>query len=116
MRTVHPRAWEERSVEDSIASFRASFKRMSVPENEVKVTCDTEALWARVRFLIPGTDPRRVVEEVHRYDATKHPRKNHRDVLWTLARWLNAQSLRVKKGESFGVVFHGEEPARKEGE
>lgn len=105
MRTVHPRSFVERSVPDSIESFRASFKRMGVPENTIKVTWDTEALWARLRFVVPGTDPHRIVEHVIRYDATKHPRKSVLDVLWTLARWTDERSRKVKRGESFAVAF-----------
>lgn len=107
MRTVHPRAWAERSVADSIDNIRTSFKRMAVPETDVKVTWDTEALWSRVRFVIPGTEPRRVVEHVVRYDETKHPRRTVLDVLWTAARWLDERSRRVKKGEAFAAVFEG---------
>jgi hypothetical protein len=98
MRTVHPRAWKVRSVEESIDDMRASFARMAVPETEAEVAWDTGALWARLRV---------VVEQVHRYDATKHPRRDHRDVLWTLARWLNERSRKVKKGETFAAVFEG---------
>lgn len=108
MRTVHPRAWAERSVADSIESFRASFKRMGVPENTVKVTWDTDALWSRVRFVVPGANPHQIVEHVIRYDETKHPRTHVNDVLWTLARWLDERSRRVKKGETFAAVFFGE--------
>lgn len=108
MRTVHPRAWAERSVPESIESFRASFKRMGVPETDCKVTWDIEALWARVRFAVPATEPRRIVEHLIRYDETKHPRKHVNDVLWTLARWLDERSRRVKKGETFAAVFFGE--------
>lgn len=107
MRTIHPRAWAERSVEQSIESIRASFKRMGVPETDILVTWDTEALWARARFLVPGTEPRRVVEHLIRYDATKHPRKSAADVMWTLARFLDERSRRVKQGETFAVVFEG---------
>lgn len=109
MRVVHPRQWKERSVEQSIESFRASFKRMGVPECDARVTWDLEALSAQVRFVIPpGTYPTRVVEHVIRYDETKHPRRTVLDVLWTLARWIDERSRRVKKGETFSAVFEGQ--------
>ena len=112
MRTIHPREWAERSVRASIDNVRASFKRMGVPETGAKLTWDTEGLWARVRFVIPDTAPRRVVAHVIRYDETKHPRRTVLDVLWTLARWLDERSRRVRKGETFAVVFEGAVDAR----
>lgn len=96
----------EHSVEDSIASMRASFRRMGVEERDVRVTWDSEALWARVRFLIPHTEPRQAVEYVVRYDESRHER-SHRAVLWDAARRLDQRSRRVKKGESLAVAFEG---------
>jgi len=90
-----------RSVEESIDSFRASFRRMSVPETDIKVTWDTAALWARVRFVVPGTEPRRVVEHVERHAADTLV------ALWACARWLDERSRRVKRGETFAAAFEG---------
>lgn len=113
-RVVHPRAWEERSVEASIESFRASFKRLGIPETDVKVTWDTESesKWSRVRMRLPSGA---FVEHTERYDPKRHPRESTRDTLWTLARWLDAGSRLVKKGASPDAVFSGAiatEPAR----
>lgn len=96
-----PRKPRTRSVEESIGSFRASFRRMSVPETDVKVTWDLNALWARVRFVAPGVEPRRVVEHVERHATDTLV------ALWTCARWLEERSRRVKRGETFAAVFEG---------
>lgn len=109
-RVVHPRAWEMRSVEASIESMRSSFKRLGIPETDVKVTWDAEALWARLRMRLPVTAT--FVEHLDTYDDTRHPRHDVRDLLWTLARWLDERSRRVKRGENISAVFA---PAAAEG-
>lgn len=96
-----PRTPRVHTVDESIDSIRASFRRMAVPETDIKVTWDTEALWARVRFVVPNTEPRHIVEHVER-----HP-DNTLVALWTCARWLDERSRRVKRGETFAVVFEG---------
>lgn len=85
-----------------IENFRLSFRRLGVPESDVKVTWDTEAGWARLRFLVPNTEPRRAIEHVERDPSTIR-------ALRTLARWLGGRALRVKRGEAFATVFEGTE-------
>lgn len=88
-----------RTVEESIDSCRASFRRMSVPETDVKVTWDTAGLWARVRFVVPGAEPRRVVERVERHASDTLV------ALWACARWLDERSRRVWRGETYAAAF-----------
>lgn len=95
------RPQSEDTVELCIESFRLSFRRLDVPESDVTVTWDTDAGWARLRFLVPMTEPRRVVEHVER-------RRGTLTALRMLARWLGSRALRVKRGEAFAVVFEGD--------
>ena len=64
-----------------------------------KVTWDTEARWARVRFVVPGAEPRRVVERVERHASDTLV------ALWACARWLDERSRRVWRGETYAAVF-----------
>lgn len=90
-----------KSVEECIEVFRSAFKRLCIPETDVKVTWDTEANWARLRMRLPSGA---IVEKVSR--AQRSCVAN----LACLALWLQSRARNWERGiESLDLdrVFAG---------
>jgi hypothetical protein len=90
-----------RSVDACITLFRASFARLRIAEDDVKVTWDTEANWARLRMRLPSGA---IVEKVSRAQPTCAAN------LAALALWLQSRARNWERGiESLDLdrVFAG---------
>jgi hypothetical protein len=46
-----------------------------------------------------------MIEQIERYDDTRHPTRDVRECLWSLALWLDERSRRVKRGADIAAVF-----------
>jgi len=94
----------DRSIADSIERFRSGFKKLGIPESDIKVTWDTEARWARLRMRLASG---RIVEKVERSNGDEPVS----EPLYRLTQYLHAGARRVRKGERVDVVFGVADPA-----